>query len=145
MAAQGPPPQSELRFSVGGGTVIVPQPDERAFALRHNDFLTLCEGEVSKADERWRDIWIAIFVTAAVGVLSLWPTVDWRTTIQQGKLAPCISAFVLCSLVAVSFFLSLFFWFRTKQKSKPSAYMRLKTRIESYFTAELESQKDISE
>ena len=130
------PSQTELKFSVGGGTVVVPQPDERAFALRQNDFLTLCEGEVSKADERWRDIWIAIFVTAVVGTLSLLPTVDWRTTIQQSKLTPCISAFVLCSLAAVSFVLSLFFWVRSRRRGSPSAYMRVKKKIENYFREE---------
>jgi hypothetical protein len=101
--------------------------------LRQFDFLTLCEGEIAKSDERWRDVCIAAFVTGVFSVLTLLPSVDWDAAFKQQKVAPLVSAGLLFLVTGIGGALSLFFVVRCRRRLSPSAFSRVKQRIEDYF------------
>jgi hypothetical protein len=76
----------EAKIGVGGEVVVPTQPEQIGYALRHEEFEILSEGDVLGKDERWRDVWLAIAITAFVGLLAVVPSVDWdrRLPLRDG-------------------------------------------------------------
>jgi hypothetical protein len=119
--------------AVGGTMVIPPQPDEAAYPLRREQFDLLCEGEISE-ERTVRDICIAVFVSAFVGLIGLLATVDWNTAIREGRRAP----FIWTASLAVAVFASLVSgataqW-RLSRIRTCSGYSRVRKRISDFFT-----------
>jgi hypothetical protein len=119
-------------FTVGS-TVVPSGAAEVAFALREDQFRTLCEGEMS-TDKSGRDLSIGLFVGAAVGFVGILATTDWATVWNSDRRTPLIwSSGILFFIAAGSLVGAIICCLRLYRTGKNSSYSRLKSRIEGFF------------
>jgi hypothetical protein len=65
-----------------GSVIVNPLPDEVAFPLREDQFQTLCDGSSSDAKSGMY-LYIGLFVSAVVGVFSLFENADWASFLGE--------------------------------------------------------------
>ena len=128
------PPSSDdsaqIQYSTGGGTVVTPQPNERAYPLRMEEFLTLCDGDETNTSAQWRNFCLAAFVTAAIGFAGLLATIDFAQVVAEKKLAPIVWTSVMALIMLLSGVLTAFFHSISRESEEAGAYKRLKRRIQ---------------
>lgn len=109
-------------FQLGGTLAGTPQPDEPFYPLRCDQFLTMCDGEMSEMRSA-RDICLGSFVTGIVGLLTL----DWNFTRH-----PLLTT-LLCSLTLAALLVAaLTQWFIHRMRTR-SAYSRVVGTIQRHF------------
>lgn len=119
--------------SVGRGLVVLAQPEEVAYPLRREEFDMLCEGEGCTRDERWRDVLIAVAVTALVGLCALVLTVDWGQALVSWKWVALVVVLVQAVLFVSGAVISIFLHLRVRRQAASSGYARVKSKIGRYF------------
>ena len=114
--------------------VVPPRPNELGFALRHEEFQILCEGALGDARAN-RDLSIGVLVGAGFGLVGVFATTDWTTVWQPEKRGAFLfSVAVLFLAVGGSVTAALIFHARLRKTRTDSAYARLKTNIETWFS-----------
>jgi len=110
---------------------MFPQPSVVTYALRFDQYQTLCEGE-SHVSRSIRDACIGAFATGLVALLGLIPTVDWDLAEKQGR-HPMAVTIALCTLTFGALAVGIVEWMRMWQTEKQSSYSRLVQTIADYF------------
>ncbi len=130
-----PPAPAPPNFTVGS-TVVPPSSAEIAFALREDQFQTLCEGEMN-TDKASRDLCIGLLAGAVVGFVGVLASTDWETIWKPERRVPFLfwSGFLLV-IASGSLIGTIICWKRLYRTGKNSSYARLKSRIEGFFAAE---------
>ena len=133
MGINQPPSPSPAPIFTVNSTVVAPTSAEVAFALREDQFQTLCEGETS-GDRATRDLFLGLFFGAVVGLLSVLATTDWTTIWQAGRREWFIACLiVLTFLIAASGVGAIICWLRFYRTRHNSSYSRLRSRMETFF------------
>ena len=130
--------QTAGRYQAGGGLVVVQVPDEVGVPLRHDDFLTLCEGGTSQARAS-RDVCIGISCTAAAGLIGVLAAIDWDTISKAGLLKIIVLiALVVALLAATSGAIVGAFVHNSRmtRSMNDSPYSRLKARLLKQYQAQ---------
>ena len=73
-------PSTQNTYNVGGSLIVPPQPDVITYALRQDQFETLCDGEMSV----WRsirDACIGAFATGVIGLMGILLTMDYSVSL----------------------------------------------------------------
>src|ERR1700730_4945517 len=132
-------------YNAGGVLIVQPRPDEPAFLLRKDDFLTLCEGDISGARAS-RDICIGISCTAVVGFIGALAAVDWDTIWKSGHLKIAVLVILLMLLLissSGSAVGALIHHLRLKRTLESSPYSRVKTRLLKEYEAQVAPRGNI--
>jgi hypothetical protein len=124
-------PGGTTKIDVGGSLYVPTQPSVITFALRFDQYQTLCEGE-SNVSRSIRDMCIGVFATGATAILGLLPTMDWALAEKQGR-HPMAVTILLCSLTLGSLAVGIIEWMQMWQTQKQSSYSRLVQTIADYF------------
>jgi hypothetical protein len=130
MADTNPPEEVLPQGYQVGTTVVMPLPAERAYPLRELDFLTLCDG-TSGSERAGRDLYIGLFISAAVGIAGVVSAADWKGAFGQQDwwiLGPFLVLVIMAAGSAVGCVLH---WKRMGQENTP--YTRLKQAILDFF------------
>jgi hypothetical protein len=143
MTDPAPPPRNEhASFEAGGSLIVQPLPAEAAFPLRKDDFLTLCEGDISEARSN-RDVCAGISCTAVVGFFGVLAAIDWDTIWKAGPLKIIVLVILLMFLLITtsgSAVGALIHNSRLKRTLKDSPYSRVKARLLKEYDAQAPSQ-----
>lgn len=118
-------------YNLGGAIVMPPQPDVLAFALRLDHFQTICDVEMSVA-RSLRDACTGAFLTGAVGMASVFLTIDWDESARKGR-HPLAWTILLCTMTGVALVVGIVEWIRMRQTGTQSFYSRLIGNIRQYF------------
>src|SRR6266852_5375310 len=73
------------KVDLGGSLAMEPQPDVTPYPLRPDQFQTICDGEMS-VSRSTRDACVGAFLTGAVGIASVFLTIDWEVAFNQERL-----------------------------------------------------------
>ncbi len=114
-------------------TVVTPLPAERAYPLTNADFLTLCDG-TSGSERAGKDLYLGLFVSAIVGIVGLFSSVDWSAAIAQKTWMPQVCVLILASIAAASACGCAVHWKRMLRED--TAYTRLERTISDFFQAQ---------
>jgi hypothetical protein len=112
--------------------VVPPQPDEPVFPLRREQFDLLCEGEVSE-QRTVRDVCLATFGSAMVGLIGLLATVDWDSAVRQGRMRPFIWTAILAAIVLAAAVTAVVAQWRLTRTGTSSGYSRIQHKILDFF------------
>jgi hypothetical protein len=127
------PPVTETPATQGyqaSSLVVAPRPDEMGFPLREDEFQTLCDGSSSDAKSGMY-LCIGLFVSAVVGVISLFENADWAS-FWASKRGMLLAYFGVELVIAAASLAGLVICgYRLGKPNTP--YSRLKKKIESYF------------
>ncbi len=134
----GPPPLPALvpelpNVQVGGALAVPTQPPEMCYPLRRDEFDLLCETETINEDKRWRDITLAIFVTAVIGLFGIVGSVDWDASFAAKHWMPLEMAVIVGVITIASLVVFVIQWIKVHQKPESSGYARVKVRITSHY------------
>lgn len=124
-------PATQNNYNVGGSLIVPPQPNVMSYALRQDQFQTLCDGEMSTS-RSIRDACIGAFATGLVGIAGILMTIDWQTAEKQGR-HPTACIVVLSTLTLTALVVGLIEWKRMNQTCNNSTYARLVSSIKGYF------------
>jgi hypothetical protein len=85
MATTPPPTTTQGNYHTVGGTLVIPpQPNVMSYALRQDQFETLCDGEMS-VSRSIRDACIGAIATGVTGLAGILLTIDWDLAEKQGR------------------------------------------------------------
>ncbi len=132
--ATTPPPLTTTPSTyhpVGGTLVILPQPDIMSYALRQDQFETLCDGEMS-VSRSIRDACIGAIATGVTGLAGILLTIDWDLAEKQGR-HPMLWVIAMCSLTLVALVYCVVESIRMYRTRGSSTYSRLIKTIKQYF------------
>ena len=119
------------KIDLGGSLYMPPQPSVVTYALRFDQYQTLCEG-ASSVSRSIRDGCIGVFATGLAALLGLMPTVDWDLAEKQGR-HPMAVTIALCTLTFGALAVGIIEWIRMRQTEKQSSYSRRIQTIADYF------------
>jgi hypothetical protein len=119
--------------NVGGEAVVPIQPQEMCYPLRLDTFELLCETETINEDKKNMELAIAVLITAAVGAMSLFASLDWTATLTKMNWLALICTFLLCVLTAASLAVSIMQWVKVRKKPQSTGYWRAKTKIVKWY------------
>lgn len=119
--------------NVGGAAVVPIQPQEMCYPLRHDTFELLCETETINEDKKNMELAIAVLIPAAVGVVSLFASVDWTVTPPKINWVAVIFTFLLCVVTAASAVVGIMQWVKVKNKPQSTGYWRAKAKIVKWY------------
>ena len=130
--ATTPPPTTPGTYHVVGGTLVIPpQPDVMSYALRQDQFETLCDGQIS-VSRSVRDACVGAFATGMAGLIAIWLTLDWDLAEKQGR-HPMPWVILLCTLTAVALLYGIVESIRMWRTQSNSPYARVVRTIKQYF------------
>lgn len=127
---------AESHFEIAS-VVAARLPDEITYGLREDEFRILCDGEMSQA-RGGRDFCIGVGVTALLGLVSIFATLDWKTVWNEKRVLPFIACAVMLIIAAGCAAGWWIFRIRMRQSENNSPYSRLRTRIDGFFTNKAE-------
>jgi hypothetical protein len=108
------------------------RPDEISAPITKEEFLTLCEGEISGAKQR-REICRDLFIASLIGLVSLLANVDWGNFgKRQNGWVFFVSAIAFLGATA-GFGAGWAIYRALSEKNKGSHYSRVKGKLESDF------------
>jgi hypothetical protein len=110
-------------------TVVTPLPAQRAFPLKHADFLTLCD-ENNGSERASRDLHLGLVISAAIGLIGLISSIDWSKPFTSQKV-PYTSFLLLLVIEAATGWGCFHHWRRMHWENTP--YTRLKQVITEFF------------
>lgn len=113
-----------------GSLVVTARPNEIGFALREDEFHTLCDGSSNDAKSGMY-LCIGLFVSAVVGVFGLLENADWASFWTNKRGILLLYPAVLLVIAGGSLAGLLIFWFRLRKQITP--YSRLRGKIEEHF------------
>lgn len=116
---------------LGGTLVMSPQPNVISYALRPDQFLTLCDGEMNEA-RSIRDACLGVFATGIVGIAGILLTIDWDAAVRQGR-HPIGFTIFLGAVTCAGLIVALAEQRRITQTRTKSTYARLVRTIADYF------------
>ena len=112
--------------------IVTPRADELGFALRKDEFETLCDGETSDS-RAGRDLYLGMFFGAVVGLVGLVATTDWDAVLHQERKGPLVLVAILIALAAGPGVGAIVQQRRYTRTRNDSPYARLRKRISQYF------------
>jgi len=124
-------PPSQNYHVVGGSLIIPSQPNVMTYALRQDQFETLCDGEMS-VSRSIRDACIGAIATGVTGLAGILLTVDWDLAEKQGR-HPVPWVIAMCSLILVAVVYSIAESIKMWRTQTSSAYSRLVGALKQYF------------
>lgn len=115
-----------------GDTVMYPRETETACAIREDQFITLCEGEVNEAKANYKECRGYAF-GAVIGMAGVIAASDGQSIWVPGHFWLHVSCFVLFALATGSVVGSYIHWRNYKRRITDSAFARTKAGIVAYF------------
>jgi len=114
---------------------VVRRPDENLATLSVSEFQILCDGEVNEA-KVGRNLCLGFFVSAAIGFVGLFATIDWDAAFHQSRKSPFIWTALLFAIVLASSCGALIYHRRYQRTRGNSAYARLMKRMADSFESQ---------
>jgi len=120
-------------YNAGGSLVAFPRPDEIVVPLRRDEFDILCEGGAN-GEKASRDLCVGIGATAAVGLVGVLATIDWKNVWQPGNRGWFIFFLLLFSMATTGSFVGAgIFHAREKKTRGNSPFSRIRARLAGEF------------
>lgn len=117
---------------LGGGLVMPePLPNVKPYPLRHEEFLTLRDGEMNEY-RSLRDACFGAFLVGAAEITSHLSDPEWVAALRQGR-ATSLWSIVIFIITATTLILAVTTHILTRRTSDRSAYSRQIVTISRYF------------
>jgi len=131
MATTPPPTTPGTYHTVGGTLIIPPQPNVMSYALRQDQFETLCDGEMS-VSRSIRDACIGAIATGLTGLAGILLTIDWDLAEKQRR-HPIPWVIIMSTLTLVAALYASAESIKMYRTQSSSTYSRLVRTIKQYF------------
>jgi hypothetical protein len=112
---------------------VVALPEEIAYPIRREEFVTLREGERDSNDQRWRDVCIGISSTAFPALIGFIAEIDWKFAIASRKWMLFAFAVLFMAIFLSALTIACYLHAMVIQHKTDSAYSRLRQRIDDWF------------
>ncbi len=134
MGDANPPLQAAAARYQASSLVVPPRPDEFGYALRQDEFETLCEGGVGDA-KNGRSLCFGCLVGAVVGGIGVLATADWESIWKPGRRGWFLGSVIALFLIIGASAAGMVIYHRRTAHDK-SRFARLKSQIEQFYVAQ---------